>query len=103
MNRMTLAPLLVCRLLLPSAWGHDGDVEQERAIFEIQKLGGTIQRDEIKPGQPVVGVELDDDRVFDEEWAHLEKLTGLETLDLGGLNVTDAGLAHLEKLTGLKE
>src|SRR4051812_41128875 len=46
MNRTTLIPLLVYCLLVPTAWGQEGDAEQERAIAKIQELGGKIERDE---------------------------------------------------------
>jgi hypothetical protein len=40
--------------------------------------------------------------VTDAGLAHLEKLTALQWLALGGPKVTDAGLAHVEKLTALR-
>ena len=102
MNQMTLAPLLVCSLLMPSAWGQQGDAEQQRAIAEIRKLGGTIQRDETKPGSPVVDVFLRGPDVTDVDLVHLEGLKGLKRLDLHATHVTDAGLPS-EGLSGLED
>ena len=48
---------------------------------------------------PDTGVELVDDAGL----VHLQHLTGLRELALGGTQVTDAGLTHLQNLTGLQE
>jgi Leucine-rich repeat (LRR) protein len=46
---------------------------------------------------------LVDTKVTDAGLEHLKGLTGLQTLLLGQTQVTDAGLAHLKGLKGLRE
>jgi len=41
MNRTTLAPLLACCLMVPSARGQEGNAARERAIAAHQELGGS--------------------------------------------------------------
>src|SRR5690242_11857998 len=74
---------------------------QEQAPAEIQRLGGTVEVDEKRPGKPVSAVMLTNNvEVTDNTLAHLEGLTTLTHLWLGSTSVTDAGLAHLQGLTG---
>ena len=102
MNRRRLASLLACCLLVLPARGQEGDTERERAIAQVLAMNGTVQRDETKPGTPVVGVDLSNMLVSDAGLAHLKGLTTLKSLNLFATQITDAGLAHLKGLTTLK-
>jgi Leucine Rich repeat len=77
--------------------GHEGPSPSSRS------WGGTIRQDEMRPGAPVVEVDLSGTAVDDVGLAHLERLSDLENLFLSGTQVTDVGLAHLRGLTGLRQ
>ena len=100
-RRESLLPLLACGLLKMSAnFGEgEGDAAQERAIVEIQKLGGVVQLDETQPGRPVVNIYLEAKEIAGADLVDLEELTRVQGLALSYSIVTDAGLAHLEGLT----
>jgi hypothetical protein len=79
--------------------------EEQTAIQAIEKLGGTITRDDKQPGRPVVAVDLSGSRnsvVTDAELKDLEELEQLQTLHLSWTQVTDAGLKNLEELEQLQ-
>jgi serine/threonine protein kinase len=96
-------------------------------LDRIEQLGGTFEKDNDKPGKPVVGVNFtntpvsDADLVFlrelpqlkklhlgccrkvgDGGMAHLGGLASLEELDISGTGVGDAGMAHLHRLKSLR-
>lgn len=68
---------------------------RERAIAAVEKLGGTMEVDETRPGRPVVGVDLSRSAVTDADLVLLAALPDLEVLDLRLTSVGDAGVAHL--------
>ena len=73
----------------------------EQAIAEIQKLGGTVNRDEDSPGGPVSEVYFSN-LATDAGLVHLRALPQLRTLYLFQCTqITDAGLVHLKGLTQL--
>ncbi len=90
---------------------------EQRAIAEIDNLGGSYRYEQSRSGPPwpltylgkryarlfdrVQWVFLDGTRVTDAELSHLAGLTSIERLDLHGTQVTDAGLSHLAGLTTL--
>src|SRR5262249_54974808 len=75
------------------------DEGEDKAVKAIEKLGGSITRDEKTKGKPIVGVDLGDTTVTDPGLKELAGLKQLQTLYLG-TKVTDAGLKHL---AGLKQ
>jgi hypothetical protein len=87
---------------VPPAAGPGGGERTRRAIAELEKLGGTIRQDEMRPAAPVVEVDFSDTAVGDVGLAHLERLSDLGNLLLSGTQVTDVGLAWLRGLTGLR-
>jgi hypothetical protein len=97
------ARLLLAPVAQPSRQGKDRAGEQERAIYALQQLGGTVFVAGHLPGQPVVRVDLRDRHLFEPELAHLQALPELQTLDLSGTPVSPAGMAHLSRLTRLQE
>jgi Leucine rich repeat len=78
------------------------DVEQERAVAAIEKLGGKVERDLTSPGHLVVRVDLRMTGVTDTDLASLGTLKSLQSLSLSCTGITDAGLAHLEGLANLR-
>ena len=76
--------------------------KQEAAIAAILKLGGTVERDEQRPGQPVVKVDLHQTQISDADLVHVAGLTELKHLDLRLTKIGDAGVMHLRQLTKLQ-
>ncbi len=75
-------------------------LEQARAVSEIEKMGGRIEKSS-STGY-VTSVWLHGIQVTDVGLEHLTGLTQLQVLDLSGTQVTDAGLEHLKGLTQLQ-
>ena len=80
----------------------DKRTTEEKAIAEIQKLGGIVRRDEQDPIRPVVSVDLSRTLVTDAGLKNVAAFTQLKKLDLHGTRITDAGLPHLQGLTRLQ-
>src|SRR5207253_160541 len=78
-----------------------GRADEAMAIEAIKKLGGRVEVDAKRPGQPVVGVDLDNTKVTDAGLKVLKELKSLQFLDLGD-KVTDAGLKELRELKNLQ-
>jgi internalin A len=70
-------------------------------IKTIQNLGGKVTLDEKRLGNPVIGIDLSNTRIGDEDVKMMTKLPTLETLDLSQTEVTDTALSYLKNLTGL--
>ena len=73
------------------------DEAEDKAVKAIQKLHGSITRDEKAKGKPIVSVEMLGPNVTD---AGLKELTGLKQLrklDLISTKVTGKGKADLKK------
>jgi Leucine-rich repeat (LRR) protein len=99
MNRIAV-PMLAFGLLVavvPSGCTSRPLDEQGKAIAEIEKLGGKVDRGDTEDGVEIVN--LENTQITD---ADLEYLKGfpLWLLDLDGTQITDAGLEHLN---GLKQ
>jgi internalin A len=74
----------------------------EQAVAHVQTLGGSVVRDEKRPGKPVVRVSLAfKAKVTDEDLKALAPLTELTELDLQSTGITAAGLKHLAPLKNL--
>jgi hypothetical protein len=56
--------------------------DRERAVAEVLKAGGKVQRDEKRAGRPIVAVDLTACEVTAAGLKFLPSLTELETLDL---------------------
>jgi hypothetical protein len=99
---IVLAALLTCGVIVsPDAQARDGD--EDKAVAEIQKVGGKVERDEKAEGKPVTNVNLSITQAADGDLAPLEKLPKLQRLSLNNTKVTDAGLEHLKGLANLQK
>ena len=100
--------------------------DESEAIVEIEKLGGTVIRDDRDPLRPASAVYLQKQKepraaleivqrlkqlrkldlycanVTDAEMQYLNGLTQLETLVVAGCKFTDAGLANLRRMKKLE-
>lgn len=76
---------------------------EERAVAEVERLGGEVRRDGKVPGMPVTAVNLAEGRVTDGQLEVVKRFPQLRSLDLRKTPITDKGLVHLEKLTKLEE
>jgi hypothetical protein len=74
--------------------------EEEKAIAEIKKLGGTVRIDEQSPDKPVIEVDLLNAKDADAGLEHVKGFTRLQCLDLGS-STTDAGLENIKGMTTL--
>jgi hypothetical protein len=99
---MAVTFVLACGITEPTALAQAIDVEQDRAVAAIERLGGKVERDRTSPGDPVVRVDLRMTGATDTDLAVLKHLKGLRSLYLSSNSITDAGLTHLEGLTGLR-
>ena len=102
MNRIVLPLLLGLSLAPVLCWAAEFDLEQQRAILEIEKLGGKVAVDDKCPGKPVIGVSLNECNLTDALLVELTKLPRLRELDLNGYDVTDATLLTLKGLPRLQ-
>jgi hypothetical protein len=80
---------------------YDGLMAQERVIAAIEKLGGTVER-ENTPSRHAVRVRLLGDKITDEALELVQELADLRELDLAGTQLTNDGLAPLEGLRALQ-
>ncbi|MHB1033915.1 MAG: leucine-rich repeat domain-containing protein [Pirellulales bacterium] len=71
-----------------------------RAIWKIERLGGSVQVDEARSGD--VYVSLDGPLVTDADLKCLEAFPRLRSLKVFGSQVTDAGLEHIQGMTNLR-
>jgi internalin A len=77
------------------------DDAEDKAVAFVEKLDGTVTRDEKAPGKPVLTVNLSYTKVTDAGLKELAALQNLNTLNLRGTQVTDAGLKELAPLKTL--
>src|SRR5262245_48275966 len=75
---------------------------QDRAALGIQKMQGTVERDEADPEKPVVNVSLQGTRVTDQGLEHIKHFPKLQVLNLDATRISDAGLVHLKGMTTLQ-
>jgi hypothetical protein len=85
------------------ARAQEGQGDQEKAIAEIQKAGGKVERDEKAPEKPVTTINLATSQATDETLAHLKPFDKLQKLTLNNRKITDEGLKNLSGLTGLQK
>lgn len=98
---MRLFILLFAAVLL-SAPLTRADEAEDAAVRAVEKLGGTVSRDQTAPGAPVVVASLDKTGVADRDLKGLAGLKQLRVLNLFGTGVTDAGLKELAALKDLQ-
>jgi len=72
----------------------------EDAVAAIEKLGGKVQIDSLFGVDYVAKVDLSQANATDATFLHLNGLTNMRDLRLGG-TMTDSGLEHLKGLTSL--
>ena len=77
------------------------DDAEDKAVAFVEKLNGSLSRDEKAPGKPVVEVRLSGTKVTDAGLKELAALTKLTRLFLFKTPVTDAGLKELAPLKAL--
>ncbi len=77
--------------------------EVEKALALITRLGGKYDEEASTSGHPIVGVNLHDSKITNEELLQLKPLTALRSLNLFACVVIgDAGLAAVDGMTDLK-
>jgi hypothetical protein len=100
---MRYIALLVTLAVCLAGCGQKPSAEEEKAVSQILKVGGGVNRDEKLPGRPIVEVDLSITKATDSDLKDLKELKGLKRLYLGGTQITDAGLKDLKELKGLRE
>ena len=91
-----------CVVLALAALVGAARADEAEAVKGIEKLGGTVTRDDKQPGGPAVKVTLNGPKVKDEDLKLLKEFPQLAELELSGGGLTDAGLRHLKGLKQLK-
>ncbi len=76
--------------------------DPNEVLAELQKIGGFVQRDENRPGRPVVAVTIDAERFNASVLNKLVAFPELRSLNLSRTLSTDLTLEHLRNLTTLK-
>ncbi|MFH0884048.1 MAG: hypothetical protein V2A56_13765, partial [bacterium] len=76
--------------------------KEEFAVAKIRKLGGQITFDDKRPEKSVIRVDVNNCKMSDTDLKELTTLTNLQTLFLGGTDVSDAGLEYLKGLNNLQ-
>lgn len=105
--------VLCCWVTLPMAGAQERNDERERAIAEIEKLGGRFQagdpeRNSLlgalkgRQGMRRERVILNETPVTDADLALLKGLPDLEELHLFDTTISDTGLSHLVGLKSLR-
>ena len=87
-------------VLADGGWSADAEA---KAVAAVERLGGTVTRDEERPGKPVVEVHLGFSQAADADLKELAALKRLQVLALSFTPVTDAGLKELAALPGLRK
>jgi Leucine-rich repeat (LRR) protein len=98
--------ILLAALILavpPGLASADEAADQEKAIDEVKKLGGKVERNDKEPGKPVTTVNLALSQVTDENMAILKAFPKVQKLSLNGTKISDAGLEPLKELAGLQK
>ncbi|HEV8061941.1 MAG TPA: hypothetical protein VGP68_18830 [Gemmataceae bacterium] len=78
-------------------------LKQHRLSLQIKKAGGDVNLNmALYPASTIVGVDLHQTQVMDEDLLQLKAFPNLRTLNLYGTHITDAGLENLVPLRGLQ-
>ncbi len=70
--------------------------DEASTVAALEKLGAGIERDDTKPGKPVIGVNLRRTQVTDAGLKELKELKHLSGLYLSGTHLTAEGLKELK-------
>jgi hypothetical protein len=89
-------------LLIITTSAVQADDAEDKAIQFIEKLGGSVVRDEMADTKPVVEVCLQGTLFTDADVKELASLKNLEALDLCATRITDDGLADLNGFKRLR-
>ncbi|HVS39193.1 MAG TPA: caspase family protein [Gemmataceae bacterium] len=87
-------------VLSDNGWTADAEA---KAVAVVERLGGTVTRDEERPGKPVVEVHLGFSKASDADLKELAGLTRLQVLALPSTAVSDAGMKRLATLPSLRK
>lgn len=87
-------------VLADGGWSADAEA---KAVAAVERMGGTVTRDEDRPGKPVVEVHLGFSQAADADLKELAPLKRLQVLALSFTPVTDAGLKELTALPSLRK
>src|SRR5438067_2530453 len=97
--------MLIGAVMLLACLSGAARADEASAVKAVEKLGGTVTRDDKLPGKPVIGVNFNANPhvVTDAILKELKHFKQLTTLGLGGncFQVTDAGLKELADLKQL--
>src|SRR5438132_12423494 len=74
----------------------------QKAIAEIEALGGKALQDETDPAKPIILVDLSSTGAGDADLKLLSHFTQLKGLALARTRITDHGLKSLQGLTNLR-
>jgi hypothetical protein len=99
--RIMLSPVLVATTAV-CASAQDKNAEQEEAIAAINKMNGSVDIDQKRPGKPVIRVHLFEGKTVGIGLAPLAKLPEIEWIGLHASDITEADLEHLKGLTKLR-
>jgi Leucine Rich repeat len=91
-HRIILGAILLITIAAPTTKADDAE---DKAVQFIEKLGGSVVRDEKVDSKPVVEVCLQGTLFADADMKELAALKSLEALDLCATRFTDDGLAEL--------
>jgi internalin A len=103
--RRLVAMGAVASLMLAAAGAARADEAQDKALAEIQKRGGKIDRDETskEKDKPVIAVNFATTPAEDAALEPLKAIPTLRKVTLNGTKITDAGLEQLKSVPGLKK
>src|SRR5262249_42074159 len=80
-----------------------GRADEAATLKMIEKLGGSVMRDDKLPGKPVVWVDLRGTKITDAGLKELKELKNLQKVVLFRTAITDTGLKELKELKNLRE
>jgi Leucine-rich repeat (LRR) protein len=101
---LTVGCLFIAILAASPTRGKADDADpQAKAIEEVKKLGGKVERDEKEAGKPVTIVNLGLSQVTDESMSLLKTFPKVQKLTLNGTKISDAGLQPLKELASLQK
>jgi hypothetical protein len=75
--------------------------DEQQLVVKIEKLGGSVRRDEGAPRKPVTSVFIRQAGLTDEDVKGISRLTGLHRLDVLGNPLTDKTLERVAVLSEL--
>jgi Leucine Rich repeat len=102
-RRALLSLISAILMAAPIAARADDPGDQDKAIDEIKKVGGKVERDDKEPGKPVTIVNLALSSVTDENMGILKAFPKVHKVTLNGTKISDAGLEPLKELADLQK